>query len=184
MTNLFKMVVEYSGLEGLPGTNTLFGDEGDIAVSEMRSQINTFYSAWASSYMTNQVTITIPNSGDIIDSGDGSLIGVWTDGSPITVVGGSSGVWLPPATQALVQFKTSLVVAGRKLRGHIFLPGCLSLVMTNGKPNASLVSAMSAAAQTCFADGFCVFSPTHNTWSSITSATVWNEFAVLRSRRD
>lgn len=184
MTNLFQVRPVFTGGQGMPGTNTLYGSEGDVAVADMRSELETFYGVWADSFMANDVTVTIPDNGDVIDSNTGDLIGVWTDGDPIAITGTVASDRLAFATQLLVQLFTSDIVAGRRLHGRIFLPGVTRDGAGDGVPASTTVTTMSAAAETCFADDFAVYSPTHHTWATVQSARVWDQYAVLRSRRD
>lgn len=183
VTNLFKIVSLYEGMSGLPGTNTLYAAEGDVAIHDMRVELDTFYSALCDDFLTNELTVTVPSTGDIIDSADGSLIGVWNDGTPLANTGTLTQGILPLATQLLVQLQTNEIVAGRKLHGRLFIPGFTDPSDDNGMVAADTLSAVHALASTAFSDDAAVYSPTHHTWATVADATVWSQWAVLRSRR-
>lgn len=184
MTSLFQVRCLYTGGQGMPGTNTFYGSEGDVAVADMRAELNDFYDVWCTDFMADDITLTIPSTGDIIDSTDGSLIGVWTDGTPIAVPGALTQARQPFTSQVLVQLKTDLVAGGRRLRGRVFLPGTCTVDNDDGVPTGDLLTAMRAAANTAFVSDFAVYSPTHHVWATVSSTDVWDQFAVLRSRRD
>jgi hypothetical protein len=174
----------WTGGPGMPGTNTVYAAEGDVAIADARNELEAFYDAWATNHCANDLTVTIPNTGDIIDTTNGDLIGVWNDRTPITIPGTLSAERVPRTTQLLVQMHTDLVVSSRRLHGRLFLPGVVEPDSDDGVPSAGLLSSTISAATTCFVDDFAIYSPTHNTWATITGVDVWREFAVLRSRRD
>lgn len=184
MTNLFRVQPVWTGGPGLPGTNTLYGSEGDVAVTDMRTELEAFYGVWCDNHCSDDITVTIPSTGDIIDHDTGGLVGVWTSGSPIVIPGTQSTERLALADQVLVSLLTDSIFGGRRLRGRIFLPGGTQGANDNGVVDPGVISSMYDAAQTCFVDDFAVYSPTNTEWATVTATSIWDQFAVLRSRRD
>lgn len=184
MTSLFQLRAVWTDTAAGSGTNTLYGSEGDVAVHDMRVELEAFYTEWLSNHASDQCSVVIPDEGDIIDSNNGDLLGVWTDGTPISVAGASGGDRVTLASQVLVQLKTTDIVGGRRLHGRIFLPGCLESQSDDGFVGSGVLADTAAAAATCFTNDFAVYSPTHHTWATVTSTGIWNQFAVMRSRRD
>jgi len=94
---------------------------------------------------------------------------------------------LSPTTQGLLQLRTGLISFGRLLRGRIFLPGATEGGNDEGVPSAAYLADYNAAALALATDvntDLVVWGQTHGVKSPVTSATVWSQWAVLRSRRD
>jgi hypothetical protein len=184
MTDLWKFSVVYEGGQGGPGTNTLLASTNDTDVDDAKSHLADFYDHWASGHMANDLTVTVPGEGDKIDSGTGQVNGTWVSGASHLATGADTAERLPFISQVLVQFQTGHIVNGRRLRGHIFLPGSTLGATADGKVDPAVVGDMFTAANNCFNGRFCVYSVTHHTFATISSCTVWDQFAALRSRRD
>lgn len=107
-------------------------------------------------------------------------------------VGGSSADPLPPATQALIRWQTAGIVNNRRVRGRTFLPAMTESVSTEGVPSGFLPAEVEDAILDLLGqgDGELVI------WSRpveggrigslhvVTGGGLWDQFAVLRSRRD
>lgn len=94
---------------------------------------------------------------------------------------------MPLASQALVRWLTGNFIGGRRLRGRTFIPG----ITTSGNSNGRLAAATATTIQTAAAGliavagaDLVVWSRIHGVAHSVTSSSVWSEFAQLRSRRD
>jgi hypothetical protein len=118
---------------------------------------------------------------------DGTLTGTFGV-APQFGAGAIFGNITPPATQGLVKWATNLFIGGRRLRGHTFIPAIPTTnVAGGGTPAPNLLTAMDSAAATLIADAnaqFVIWSRKHTTTSPVVTGGGWNEFAVLRSRRD
>lgn len=123
---------------------------------------------------------------DTIDTATGALIG--TDNfTPATGTGTNGGQPNSPATQGLLRITTGTVVGGRLLRGRLFLPATTENDNDLGAPTSTYVSDYDAAATTMLGDpdsAWVVWSKTHGVQATVTGESVWNKWAVLRSRRD
>lgn len=183
MSDIFQIRLEWRGGDGGLGTNTLYGQEGDVAVSEMRTALSTFFGTPVSGAISDDFNVTIPSTGDILDTNTGGLIGVWDSGTPIVKVGADTANRAADATQILVQLHTDLVLNGRLLRGRFFIPGLRVTGIQNGNLHPDIISEYTTAATTAFVGKFAVFSRTHFRWATVTRCSVWSELAVLRSRR-
>lgn len=168
----------------MPGTNTFYGSEGDVAVADMRVELQNAYDDWCTNQCSSELTVTIPSTGDIIDSTNGSLVGVWNDGTDIAIPGSISGDRMSLTTQLLVQLKTDAIVSGRRLHGRIFLPGMVRSDGDDGVPGPTLTAYVAGIWDTQLSGDFAVYSPTHHEWATVSSCTVWAQYATLRSRRD
>ena len=91
---------------------------------------------------------------------------------------------LPNATMALFRWRTGVFFAGREIRGRTFWPG-LTETSNSATGNFSGAADLTADA-TAFiaASDLAIYSPTRGIATNVTVGTCWDEFAVLRSRRD
>jgi hypothetical protein len=177
----------WAGVAGAPYYTTLRAFHGNDLTAE------AFSDAWDTALTARAVdfpsfmSVVIQPELRLIDSVTGDLIGTEvTTGN--TFAGSSSGDPLPRASQALIKWSTSQIVAGRRLRGRTFLPTVIESFNTSaGKVDASLISAwatvLSSFITACQGE-LCVWSRTHGTVASVTAGVLWDEWAVLRSRRD
>jgi hypothetical protein len=113
--DLDKMVVSFSG----PGQGISSATHYAEAGAGHQPDFKTFWTSMAQ-YMAGQVTITVPNSGDVIDSATGDLTGTWTGGTSATLIGGGSGAY-PGGVGACINWSTSSIVNARKVRGRTFI---------------------------------------------------------------
>lgn len=105
--------------------------------------------------------------------------------SESVVTGADANDAVPNAAMALVRWRTGVYVAGREIRGRTFIPGFTeNSVDANGNISSTAQSAIEAGANLMAAGtDLCVYSPTRGSAAQVTNATVWSEFAILRSRR-
>lgn len=183
MSNLKRFTVDLSGFAGLPGTNTWYFHENGSTFDDQAAALNAFYTAVLVGSAFHTYNAAWGGTGEIVDSTTGEITGLDT-ADPWSVTGDQTVDPLPPTSQALLQLRTGTFFGGRELRGRIFLGGYTEASSTDGKPTSALVTTISTAANTLNAAALAVYSPTKHEWSSVSSTTVWSEFAVLRSRRD
>lgn len=187
MAQLFEVHTTWTGVAGAPYYTTLRGLlTGPVAPE-------AFADAWTSFLVTIQgaiidnLTAVVEPEVTIIESSTGELVGVSTiDGATVAPTGSTDA--LPPMTQALLQIQTPTIISGRRLRGRIFLPGMLEANNTvDGAPSAALTESFNGAGATlvdALASTWVVYSPTHRAYGTVTGVQTWNQWAVLRSRRD
>ena len=135
---------------------------------------------------------TVESVAYVLDEATGDTIGILpVDPAPETVQFASAEQPLPTATQALVQWLTPGIVNNRRVRGRTFLPATVEGANETGVPNAAARAAWLAAANGIIGDvttPLVVWSrPTESRPGSIhpvESASIWTQWASLRSRRD
>jgi hypothetical protein len=121
-----------------------------------------------------------------IDAPTGNLVGL----APVTVAGISFAGGtdpLPPSAQLLLQWHTGQYSGGHEYRGRTNIPGLMASGMTAGAPNSTVVSAFQTRVTALLALSsakLCVYSRKNGDAAIVTTGTVWNQYAVLRSRRD
>ena len=178
---------------GAPGYINLY--ETSAVVDH--TPIRTFFNALVG-LIPNNLTITVPGSGDIINEGSGAIVGAWTVAAPAVVTGTATGNYAGGAG-AVVDWLTSGVVAGRRPMGRTFLvPLAASAMDGAGSLGPTTISTIQTAALALIA----AMGPTFLVWSRpfaggpggvpparlgtvnpVTSARVPDLAATLRSRR-
>lgn len=136
-------------------------------------------------FLSPQMQARVDNEVQQIDPATGQITGVETV-STIGVTGQASGKMLPQSTCLLIRWRTGAFVGGREQRGRTFIPGFTDANNdTDGEPLAGLISGIASRAQT-LADTstLCIWSPTNQGFATVTTAQVWDEWAVMRSRRE
>lgn len=184
---MLRVMIIGSGEAGGPFYTTLhFGGDTAGEATAAVDAVDNFYDALATN-STNTLTNLVLGDVERIDPATGQIIEVF-GGTSQSTTGTLTGDILPPTSQALLRLRTGDYVAGRELRGRVFVTGWLESHSTGGQPNATLVTALNGAAAGLLsaasaAGGWGVYSPTHRVFSLITATQVWSQFAVLRSRR-
>lgn len=182
MSVIDRQTVLLTGMPGLPGTNTHYSDPENIDPVDFTTATHDFYDSFHTN-VAAALHMTVSGALDRVESTTGAVVGQDDGGPDQEVVGGNSGEFLPLSIQLLVQWRTGHFIGGREVRGRTFLAGFVEGLNNNGVPDPALVTAVEAAANT-YALALVVFSPTKHEWFSVSHATVWREWATLRSRRD
>lgn len=168
------------------GLSTFYFDDAFGTAAGDISAVASFFST-TEAMRTNTCVWTTNADVATIDSSSGALISV-TSTAQQTGVGTAAGDPLPPTQQGLLRALTSTVVAGRVLRGRLFLPGTPETQSgSTGQPIAGYLTAYNNAAAALNAGAasvWSIWSPTHGVQAAVFSANMWTKFAVLRSRRD
>lgn len=155
---MWRLRVTWSGAPVIgPGLSTFYAlDTSPGFPAAVRAMI----AGWASSIPTG-TTITVPNNGDVIDPSTGALTGVWSDGSaPAPVTGSGSGTYAR-GVGAQVRWRTSGIVAGRRVVGSTFIVPMVSLGFdTDGTLGPATITALltPATAYVAAAPYACVWS--------------------------
>lgn len=187
MSGIREFRVRWDGVAGAPYWSTFRQTAvGTLSAQAFGNEVLAFLGDVAGN-MTNAIAATLLNDVPVIESTTGQLIGAETiDGDE--VIGSQTGEALPRTTQGLVQWFTGQVIAGRRLRGRMFLPGFTETQNApGGVPASALVVGMNTAITdfiTAVSPDFVIYSRTHFSGASVTSGTLWTEWASLRSRRD
>lgn len=125
---------------------------------------------------------TLPDVDDIAPGG--GLQGIFNV-TPATGSGGAAGDPLPTANQGLIRWRTLNFTGGRNLRGRTFIPGPTEAFNDQG-PISTYISQLQTAADNLLGSSatLMIWSRTYNGFHEAVVGSVWNRFAVLRSRRD
>jgi hypothetical protein len=184
--SLWRVTTEITGtyVNG-GGVQRFYFREGGGTAAQAHAAVATF---WTGCHDMPHTSTTFLIAGEVesVDENTGQVTAV-TSVTPVSVAGLSSEDPMPPANQALVQWRSGSFLNGREIRGRTFIPalteGDWNSGAWSGTRAANVVAAANALVASANAD-LCIFSPTHLTYRVVTSAALWSKVATLRSRRD
>ena len=191
-----RITCTWSGFTGAPGYSQFYW----VGSAGIQNLFTPFWQACAP-YIPSVVTVTVPNTGDVLDQQTGKKLDIWTSGIANTTSGTATvGVGFSMASGAHVNWFSSVYVKGQRLRGKTYLvPLATTAYASNGVLTTACANAINAAATSLFqgsGGGLCVwhrpiYNPTDPTdlveqgsIGPITSTTTPTKVSVLRSRRD
>jgi len=123
---------------------TFYSVGGSARQSAFKAFVNTVVTA----YFPNDVSVTVPDTGDQLEDSDGSLIGTWSSGTAATYTGGNAGAWAA-GVGVRVRWVTGSRRNNRPIVGTTFIVPCASVVFDlDGNPSAALISGLQTAAST------------------------------------
>jgi len=184
---LRELQTVWTGVGGAPHYTTVRAlDGGATSAQDLADAWIAFLQA-IDIFWVNNLTATVQTEVRVVNVGTGALEGVEVV-TGATVPGVSTADQTPRVAQCLIQWRTAQVVNGRFLRGRTFLPGFnVGTTDDDGTVDNSIVAAVATEANdfvTALSNDAAVWSRTHGVAASISLATVWDEFAFMRSRRD
>lgn len=185
---MIRVTVVHSGLEGLPGYSQHFF-EGDTQ-GEAEAAVTAVGDFWDDLSVVTSSALDSRTEAEVfqVDPATGLTTNVFTT-TPRNMGGATSGDVNPFATQMLLRWRTGVFVGGREVRGRTFVPGTLEAQNTNGRPLAAALAFAQTAINTYLtassgAGGAVVYSRANGQAALVSSGTPWDQWAVLRSRRD
>jgi len=209
MAEMLKITAAWSGFVGSPGySNFYFNGPGDGFWSTDNSdacadKVEAFFSGVAG-LLPPAVRVSVKGEAEIVDPVDGRLIGFHSTGSRGTVMGSAQASGYSAASGVVVTWRTNGVVANRRARGRTFLvPAANTAYDLDGTLQSNTVNTLQTAANALLAPfteiSLGVWARPHEarvnkagtvipartgSWHAVTSASIPDKTAVLRSRRD
>ena len=204
MASMLKVKARWSGFVGSPGwTNFYFRlDDGDFhtqqTATDAAARVSTFFTAVKDKF-TTAVTVSIQPDVEVIEDTTGEMTSVFGITTPAAIVGSNTIATFSGPTGAVVTWRTNSVHNGRRVRGRTFLvPTSTAVFQNDGTLDTAHRTALQTAADALASatgspdlgiwarpkklpDGT-VTAP--GAWYPVSSATVPDLAAVLRSRRD
>lgn len=188
---MYRVRVTFTGGSGVPWLATHYFREAGGTAQQAATAVGTFWGA-VDAFINSGTDWTTEADVSLIDDATGQLTGVQST-TPVTGTGGSAVERLPQQDQILVRWRTGSTVNGRELRGRTFIPGVIEDTNDAGDVLAATRATILTAAQALITDANSVLLTWHRPTSPgaadgseaiVTTASVWQRFAVLRSRRD
>lgn len=153
--------------------------------------LNTFWGTLCQ-FLDDDVTFQVSSLQQRFAASTGALQEVFTRPGGSAQTGIVTGSTTPRATQALIRWRTSSVVGSRILQGRTYIPGIPTGAMTDtGLLNDTYIAGLQDAAEQLLSDTNNLLDIWHRPSGGaggvahlVTGVSIWNQFAVLRSRRD
>jgi hypothetical protein len=191
MTSVQRYRVTSSDESGNPYLTTFY--QGATAdPTAVADAIQAFFDA-VKNYQSSGWTWVLESNYSVLQVEDGSLLSEAEVGVSVGGGGTDTSALLPRQVQGLVQWRTISIISRRLVRGKTFIPGLTQSASDHGSPASGFVLAMTTAgsAYLAAAPSPLVYSrpilhgpkAREGLVSDITSATAWDTFANLRSRR-
>jgi len=147
MANLIKQVCTWTGVGATGGgVSVFYFDESHVGGT---TDLKAFFTSVATG-IPSGTTITVPNTGDLIDVASGNISGTWTDGTAGTIACSGSGAWAAGVGCRIV-WSTDGVTHNRRVKGSTFLvPLTAANYQTDGTILDTTRSSLNTAATTLF----------------------------------
>ncbi|HKZ21570.1 MAG TPA: hypothetical protein VJQ57_15875 [Acidimicrobiia bacterium] len=182
-----EIITEWTGPGSSPKLSIMYFDETPTIASQ-RAALGTFWNA-VDANVSNLFAWQVRSEGRELDDATGALTGFWNENTAQAGAGGSPTAPVADATQALIQWLTSSIIGGRRLRGRTFVPGLPQTAISTGSLASGIRTAIDTAADALVSSGAGLqvwHRPQNGAGGSavaVSAASVWSEFAVQRGRR-
>lgn len=201
MPQIARVKMRWSGFNGAPGYSVFHlrdfvsSDGTPPDHNAAATKIDDF-ALGVSSYLPNGVSVQVMSDIEVIDEATGNLIDVKTITAKAVRNGtATAGTTYAAAVGGVITWRTGLVVRNRRVRGRTFLvPFASTAFESNGTLSTATVNGLTTLGnaminQTGAADLGIWSRPTvagasDGVWAAVTSFSVPDMSAVLRSRRD
>jgi len=185
MVQMYRVKTEFTGLAGSPYLSQMYFQSALGSAQGAVDDVGAFWGAIDAFCNSDLIWNTLADV-ELVESTTGQLVGV-TQTTPANGSGGVATEVLPFATQGLIRWRTGVYVGGRELRGKTFIPGLTEASAAQGQMASATQNALDGAASALLSgsnSALCIFSRKHLTEALVATGSAWNQFAVLRSRRD
>jgi len=199
VASLAKLTINWTGFIGAPGFTNLYfrnstpGVINQTVVDNAATKMDAFLNTWVP-FIPNAATVQIDPTVEEIDDATGDLLAFWTATTEAAQTGTAGGtVQFASATGAVINWYTTAVRNGRRIRGRSFMVPLAGSFDTNGTLDTTDLATMrtsAAALHAATGDSRLVVwsrptlaAPTSGVSAEVAFATVPDMSAVLRSRR-
>lgn len=184
MPQAYKIPVVWTGLAGAPYLTTLWVNAGLHTTPAAAQTVASGIASNLAEAVFNGMSWTLPSEISLWSAPDTlvSFHAVTGTTQPCTQAGSLAS----RATQGLIRLRTDGTWNNKRVQGRIFVPGVVTSMIegATGNPTAGYMTELNAAGAVMDGGSLVVASRATNTFFEVTTATAWNKFAVLRSRRD
>lgn len=186
MGDIQRIVIDWTGLTGLPGVSVFYGEPASTANADLK----TFFTA-IQSLLPAGLSWTVPAGGDMIEDSNGALSGTWSNPAGGGTVAASGAAAHAAGVGAYVNWRTAAVVGGRRLMGRTFIAPLMNsaydnsgtIVTGNLATLQTAASALVTAAQTVVWHRPTTSGGTDGSSANPTVAQVPDQVTSLRTRR-
>lgn len=185
MAQFYRTQIISTGVQGSPYVTTLNWVLAGSTPTQISTAINGFLGAIAT-VVHQDLVMDWDGSLEVVESTSGQIEGV-ASATARSSTGTLTGDILPPATQALIQWRTGVFQGGREVRGKTFIPAMTETAAVAGQVGSTAQTALNNTATallTASGAELAIYSRKNGSIVPVNTGTCWNQFAVLRSRRD
>lgn len=193
---MLRVRVSLSGFSGGPGLSTFYfltPLEDAAAATRVVARVHAFYAGDGRGLFYDPTVIQVSGDVDVITASSGLITNTLSVAPPAAVQGFGGGQATSQATAANLRLSTTTFIAGRRLRGRIFIsPLSTAAVESDGTATAALAVTALGAANSILSglaagDLWVVWHRPKlklgGTAGVITAASLADRLAVLTSRR-
>lgn len=186
---LARIVLQWSGAPVVGGGVTVLHFAGDAGTPDPAAIKGAFQAIAAG--MPSSVSITVPDSGDVIEDTTGELVNVWSSTGGGTFTGTNVGN-VAAGVGACITWLTGGIINGKRLRGRTFIvPLSNNSYGTDGTLEPSMLANLETLASGLQASGpLAVWHRPTSAGASdgnsygVVSHRIRDKVAILTSRRD
>lgn len=185
MALLWRVRTAFTGIPGSPYVSTMHFEHALSGPAVVVDRVRDFWTGMVGIGTTPMVA-TVEGDVSVIDEATGLTVGVESTADLVVTFTGVTER-LPPANQILVRWQTGLFPSGRQVMGKTFVPGVSEANATAGTVQQATRDAIQVLAAALIAptdERFVVYSRKNLAGYRVLTSSVWEQFAVLRSRRD
>lgn len=183
---MYRVRTVFTGVAGTPYySNLYFAQEGGT-VAQARAAVNAFWEA-NKALITQNLKWIIENEVPVIDEVLGEVLSVESDVTSYQSQGTRTETPIPYSNQVLARLRTGAFAGGREIRGRIFIPGFTQISQDSDGVVVSAAAGIQTNLNALIASAnaqLVVWAKSKGSYAVVNSGSVWNKFAVLRSRRD
>ena len=184
---MLRVRTAWSGsAQSLPYVTTMyFGGITQAEADAAAAGVRAFWDA-IKGRVSSTLIATVEPEVPLVNITTGDVTDVFaTVTTPVT--GTDVGSALPWATQGLLRLSTATFVGGRRVKGHVFIPGTTENSNAGGVPEAVYGTTINPAAATlaaiAFPNEWVVYSRRHLLTANVATATTATQWGTLSSRR-
>lgn len=176
-----------TGVAGSPYYNSLyFTKVNSVEPGQLQTAVGAFWQSLLFA-MDNALEVRVQAEVPNVDDATGDIVS-FEQGVGSNLSGLSNSPRLPAATQALIRLRTDTVAAGRRIQGKIYIPA-LCAPVSSEVPESEFVDQLTTSGNalisaTATLGPLRVLSRKNLTSAVVTQTVGWEQWSVLRSRRD
>lgn len=178
-----RIRTSFTGVAGAPYLSTMFFGDSSTA-QDCVDHVSDFWGVMADLIVTDCAYSVDPFVATV-DPITGEITGAETvTGS--NGQGTAGGEMMAPADQILVRWGSGSYIGGRELRGRTFIPALTQSANADGVVEPTTLPGHTTDLETWLGAGppLLLWSRANAETRVAASVVIWNQFAVLRSRRD
>jgi hypothetical protein len=181
---MYRVRTVWTGIAGTPFLTTTYFDASAYASSAAVTNMAAFWDA-IPTHININLDWQVQGDVDIVDPVTGQITAIESN-TPESGSGSSSLEVLSLGTCGLINLRTGVYVAGREIRGKLYVPGPTEGSSIQGTPGAAYASALQTAFDTLQSPSgpqLVVYSPKNARWEPVAAPVVSSYWARITTRQ-